>query len=82
MMHVNLVDKWSLLRSDVIVSDISDYQPITLSWKSCAISTGKPFKFNRIWLEDVDYNNMVNSVWQQEVDDMSLMEWDRFHFKL
>ena len=63
LVKVNLVDSWGIPRSVVITSDISDHMPIKLMWNEMQKERGRNFKFNRVWLEDQAYTNMVKSMW-------------------
>ena len=69
MVHVDIVDRWSQIRSDVIISNVSDHITIRLSWKFDSVVCGRPFKFNRVWLEDSDYSKLVHKIWLQSIDD-------------
>ena len=78
----DLLDIWGVPRSKILVSEISDHMPIVLSWKSTVMNKGIPYKFNRVWLEDVDYVKLVFSTWKEEVGFGGLGLMECFHHKL
>lgn len=49
------------MKSYVHRTYLSDHLPIILQWRIDNISWGIPVKFNRVWLEDKDYNDLVNT---------------------
>ena len=59
MIKDNLMDLLGAPRSMVLVCDISDHMPISLSWNIGDMIKGSPFKFNCVWLEDKDYVELI-----------------------
>ena len=47
---------WSASIGDVL---ISDHRPILIQWNFEIKKEGFPFKFNRMWLKEHDFNNLV-----------------------
>lgn len=69
-------------KSFVMVSDVSDHYPISLSCNNFPVRSGYPFKFNRIWLEDPEYTCLVEDIWRQDPEPMHSELWDSFHHKM
>ena len=63
LVHENLVEILGNMKSCVHRTYISDHLSILLKWRMENIHWGIPFKFNRVWLEDKDYNDLVTSTW-------------------
>lgn len=38
---------------------ISDHRPLTLEWDFESFQAGNPFKFNRVWLDDADFKELI-----------------------
>ena len=78
----NLIDRWGNPRTSVLVSDVSDHMPISISWNAWRIMRGVPFKFNRAWLDDAEYTNMVKTIWNEDVNIDDNQVVDSFHNRL
>ena len=55
---------------------------ISLTWKREKRTSGIPFKFNRIWLQDPAFNKLVIEYWNQEDKVFDLDGWRKFADKL
>ena len=82
LVNDKLIDRWGTPRSMVMVSDVSDHMPISLSWNTWTFNKGIPYNFNRVWLKDDEYINLVKSTWQEEDGCIDLQIMDRFQDKL
>ena len=64
------------------VSDILDHMAAVLTWRVESRQKGVPFKFNRAWLQDEEYNVII----QKQCEDISsfskLAGWAHFQEKL
>lgn len=54
-----LIDFLGDFCSKIINNFTSDHHPITLQWRNVGIRKGLPFKFNRTWLEDPNFNQLI-----------------------
>jgi len=64
IVHVNIIDKMGMPYSSIENVYISDHRPISLSWKEKGFRNGYPFKFNRLCLEDPDFNEVISKTWK------------------
>lgn len=64
MIHQNLFEITRNLRSRVEQVYILDHCPIVLQWRVESVRKGIHFKFNQTWLEEDDFNEMVNAIWK------------------
>lgn len=55
-----------IISYEIICCHISDHYPITLHWHQDDFHGSFPFKFNRIWLEDPTYSDLVKEIWCRE----------------
>lgn len=51
----------------MVVENLSDHMIIMFSWRVEQKVRRVPFKFNRIWLEDPEYNQLVAQAWKSQV---------------
>lgn len=63
LVHENILERLGFLHSSVQQTYISYHLPIILQWISESVQPIIPFKFNRIWPEDENFNALVNSTW-------------------
>eukprot|EP00253_Pinus_taeda_P019600 PITA_19600 len=63
LVHEKLIERLGLLDSEILSNFTSDHRPITLQWRNAGIRKGFPFKFNRNWLEDPAFNDLVQESW-------------------
>lgn len=59
LIHDRLIDRLGIPTSKIILSFISDHRPISIQWNHLGHRNGFPFKFNRVWLEDAQFNNLI-----------------------
>jgi len=59
----NLLVRMGRLISPIINSFISNHRPISLQWGKRCYKKGLPYKFNRVWLEDEEFNDLVIFFW-------------------
>jgi hypothetical protein len=50
----------------VVYPYISDHAPIIFQMDLVPVSKNYPFKFNPLWLMDVEFSSLVNKVWKDE----------------
>lgn len=55
----NMIEKMGDVRSFIIENYVSDHRPITLIWHNTIKRFGFPFKLNRIWLEDLNFDSLI-----------------------
>ena len=70
------------MRSRVIYSTLSDHMAIFLSWRQESKPKGWPFKFNRVWLSDLDFIELVNAFLKEETQNGCMNGWFRMANKL
>ena len=63
LVHEGILEILRDIRSSTINSTISDHFPIYLFWRASSTGRGMPFKFNRIWMEDPTFSELVREVW-------------------
>lgn len=63
MVKDNLIISLGLPRTEVLISQISDHMPILLSWRVGDRPSGLHFKFNRAWLADKEFVQLIQSTW-------------------
>jgi len=63
IMHEQLIEKHGIPTSHILPVFISDYRPVSLQWMFSNGRKGYPFKFNRYWLEEEAFVNMVQDCW-------------------
>jgi len=49
--------------SNIVTCFISDHRPISLQWGKRKFRRGLPFKFNRVRLEDAEFNDLGRKSW-------------------
>lgn len=49
---------------EIINNFTSDHRPILLQWRNTRIRKGFPFKFNRTWLDGLEFNELVQETWE------------------
>jgi len=59
ILHVSLIDKMGMPFSSIEKVFISDHRPIVLGWKEKGFRKGYSFKFNRTFLEDPAFNDLI-----------------------
>eukprot|EP00253_Pinus_taeda_P004767 PITA_04767 len=64
IVHGDIIDKMGMPHSSIGNAFISYHRPIYLSWKENGFRKGYPFKFNRTWLEDPDFNEVITKTWK------------------
>ena len=64
IVHVSIIDKMGMPYSSIGNVFISDHRPIYLYWREKGFRKGYPFKFNRICLEDPDFNEVITKTWK------------------
>ena len=69
-------------REIILIADVSDHMPITFSWKTDGCKKGMAFKFNRAWLREDDYVQMIKDLWNEDIGALELSVWDIFHTKM
>ena len=47
--------------------EISYHYPICLEWDDCITNFAYPFKFNRAWLLNKEFSQIVNNSWMEKV---------------
>lgn len=62
--HASIIDKMGMPISSIGNAFTSDHKPIFLSWREKGFRLGYPFKFNRIWLEDPAFNEIISNSWK------------------
>lgn len=62
--HASIIDKMGMPYSSIGNVFIFDHRPIYLSWREKGFRKGYPFKFNRCWLEEPDFNEIVSRTWK------------------
>lgn len=65
ILHVSIIDKLGMPFSTIGNVFISDHRPILLSWREKEFRRGYSFKFNRYWLEESDFNDVVKKTWKE-----------------
>eukprot|EP00253_Pinus_taeda_P022290 PITA_22290 len=63
IIHVGIIDKCGPPFSFTAKDFTSDHRPILLEWRDSAFKKGYSFKFNRVFLSDPDFNNLISSKW-------------------
>ena len=63
LVKVDWMARLGNMRSFIQVADILDHMPVVLSWCMECKHKGIPFKFNRVWLQDEEYNLFVHQLW-------------------
>lgn len=59
LLHEPLIEMLGYTLSGIINSFISDHRAIILIWNMDDLRMGVPFKFNRVWLEDLYFVTLV-----------------------
>lgn len=57
--HEKLIERLGDFCTEIISNFTSDHRPISLQWRNTGIRKGLPFKVNRSWLEDLEFNELV-----------------------
>jgi len=65
LLHVGIIDRFGMPKSFNEIFFISDHRPISLKWKEQNFRSGYPFKFNRTWLVDPDFNDLIRRTWAE-----------------
>ena len=60
-----LIPSLKIHRTWIHHADISDHYPIYLEWDKSVVSCSYPYKFNRSWLFDPDFNLWVTKRWPE-----------------
>lgn len=64
LMHEHLISLFGDVQKKIISNFLSDHGPITLVWKKLIVHLHMPFKFNRTWLDDLEFNTLVRDTWR------------------
>jgi hypothetical protein len=80
LMSEELIASFDRYRSWVVKYAISDHLPIVLELSNSMENIKYPFKFNPVWLEDLDFVEMVKSHWLsisdcEEISPMRRLVW-------
>eukprot|EP00253_Pinus_taeda_P005909 PITA_05909 len=65
LLHEQLVEKLRLVQSNIVNNYISDHRPIMPTWCCGDLRYGMPFKFNQVWLEDLEFEVLVWDNWSR-----------------
>lgn len=63
LLHDLLIERLGLVSFEIISCHISNHRPIILHWCRKDFHWGLPLKFNRIWLDDPSYSDIVKKIW-------------------
>lgn len=64
IVHVSIIDKLGMPFSTIGNTFVSDHRPILLSWREKGFKKGYPFKFNRTYLKDPTFNDLITNAWK------------------
>ena len=67
MFHEGIIEKLGNTRVRGVVDTLSEHMIIILSWRVELECRGVPFKFNRTWLDDPEYNQLVMEFWKRDI---------------
>eukprot|EP00253_Pinus_taeda_P025535 PITA_25535 len=60
-----MIEKWGMSYSSIANKFSSDHKPIILGWRDFQIRKKYYFKFNRIFLEDKSFNDVITKKWME-----------------
>lgn len=63
ILHVSLIDKMGMPFSSIEKVFISDHRLKVLGWKNKGFRKGYSFKFNRTFLEDPAFSDLIKNLW-------------------
>lgn len=63
LLNDKLMDHMGRQISNIVHCFTSDHRPISLQWGKRKFRKGFPFKFNKVWLEDAKFNDLVKKSW-------------------
>lgn len=66
LIHEQIVEKLGSVQPCIVNNYTSDHQPIILTWHHGDTRFGMPFKFNRVWLEDPKFEELVRAHWKRD----------------
>lgn len=73
IVNSRIIDAWGMPLSFTDSDYTSDHRPIYLEWKELDHRLGYSFKFNRVNLEDQDFNDAIRKKWKEiKESDMAL----------
>ena len=78
----SLLPSFSSYRSWAYPSDVSDHYPICLEWGPFSHVPCRPFKFNRAWLMEVEFKQLVWSSWNETLVSTDYSHMELFTHKL
>eukprot|EP00253_Pinus_taeda_P024733 PITA_24733 len=61
----SMIEKWGMPYSSIANEFSSDHKPITLEWRELQYRREYSFKFNRIYLEDKSFNDVITNKWME-----------------
>lgn len=64
IVHVSIIDNLGMPFSIVGNAFVSNHRSILLSWREKGFRKGYPFKFNRTYLEDPAFNDLITNAWK------------------
>lgn len=64
LVHVSIIDKLGMPFATVGSAFVSDHRQILLTLREKGFKKGYPFKFNRTYLEDPAFNDLITNAWK------------------
>jgi len=68
LLHEQMVEKIGNFQSCIVNKYISDHRPITLTWRRKDTRFFFPFKYNKVWLEDPEFEDLVCAHYSKDRD--------------
>eukprot|EP00253_Pinus_taeda_P024216 PITA_24216 len=63
LIKASVIEKWGMPFSSIANEFSSDHRPISLEWRALQYRREYYFKFNRIFLEDKSFNDVISNKW-------------------
>eukprot|EP00253_Pinus_taeda_P020761 PITA_20761 len=63
LIKASVIEKWGMPFSSIANEYSSDHRPIVLEWRELQYRREYYFKFNRIFLEDKSFNDVITNKW-------------------
>lgn len=82
LVHASIIDKFGMPHSTMENVLVSDHIPIMLSWMEKGFKKGYPFKFNRSFLKDPAFNELIEKAWKEMSSQATLPPFLTFRDKI